>query len=495
MHFEMRPVSPGDEAIVNGIPYTITTIASEGIYLELPQNQQALLTLVGNQWQVYNYQTPHQVEFRAAHVTTAGLTNIPDMDKEILLWLDFYSIMSMCQTSSYLHSLCQDEHFWKRKIQLDFGAEKLQDTETYQQFYRRVFAYWQLGGDLSYEIIHKATINGRTDILKLALIASQNTVFPNQITLDLAVTNGHLNVLKLVAPYVLPSPNGVRGASLHGHLDILQWLYDHTGGELFPTSLAAVDAAAGGHLHILQWLYDVTGDISLFTQRNMYIAVANGYMDMVQWLYQISGGLLQPEQKAVNVAASEGNLDFLKWLHQISAGSIRPDQEGVTQALLNEHYGIYNWTISLLPPVYPDSDKVINQTIEDDYCPLETLEWLSSLQPPILPSQTAVTAAVEHNELEVLTWLAPRFLPTQDDVALTVEMGNWDIVQEIFRLNPSVQLTSSDANQVFDSEDPNVDILEWMSNLNPPVLPNDKSVYDELEEEEVVEWLKQKGLR
>lgn len=59
-----------------------------------------------------------------------GLANLPVEIKEmIMLELDYESLRVFCQVSREIRDLCEDQRFWKKKLQYDYGPSALKNVE------------------------------------------------------------------------------------------------------------------------------------------------------------------------------------------------------------------------------------------------------------------------------------------------------------------------------------------------------------------------------
>ena len=76
--------------------------------------------------------------FRLFRKEMSEITGLPETDLLVLLQLDDLGLGRVCQTSSYLNSLCQNEHFWYLRTLNRFGPEVIRwkpQNETYRQQY------------------------------------------------------------------------------------------------------------------------------------------------------------------------------------------------------------------------------------------------------------------------------------------------------------------------------------------------------------------------
>jgi hypothetical protein len=119
-------IQPGNLAFVNEEPYVVRQLTPEGIWISSQQapHEMSLLISSNGIWQVYMYNIPHTVRFRAAPIEPSSIDFSalpPKMIREIALSLDYQSIMALCGTSStFNQAVCNNEHLWKQKFLLDY---------------------------------------------------------------------------------------------------------------------------------------------------------------------------------------------------------------------------------------------------------------------------------------------------------------------------------------------------------------------------------------
>ena len=101
-------------------------------------------------------------------------------------------------------------------------------------------------------------------------------------------------------------------AALHGHLELVQWLYGEQGFE--PDLKMMQNAARSGNLELVQWLW---GEGSFAVDRKVIErAVRSGNLELVQWLCG-EGGFEMDEKVLASVvysAAGGGDFELVKWL-------------------------------------------------------------------------------------------------------------------------------------------------------------------------------------
>jgi hypothetical protein len=198
-----------------------------------------------------------------------GLTGVPELDQLLLVNLPLSSLKDVCQTNSYLNSICQDDYFWKLKVEHDFlpiiTAFKPLD-ETYLEQYQYLL---QISPN-------EAATDGRVDAL---ILNEMKGILPNVWGANWAAENGHLNVLKwLEERKIFPNERGANFAAENGHLDVLEWLEEKG---IRPNKMGANFAAENGNLDVLEWLEEkgIRPDALGANYAALY-----GYLNVLKWL-------------------------------------------------------------------------------------------------------------------------------------------------------------------------------------------------------------------
>jgi hypothetical protein len=263
---------------------------------------------VGNRWMVQDYPVKHVVGF------TMGppLPTYPEITSQILLSLNYDDLMNACRINKDFNKVCQDDYFWKLKVEHDYGI--------LTQYKPLDITYREQYGDLH-------DIN--TDILIRDDI-------PSDYTANQAAGRGRLDILKLFASYgIYPDENAILAVVENGHLEILKWLAETKG--LYPDQEGADFAAIHGHLKIVKWLAQTKG---LYPdQDSINLAMGDGHLEILKWLAQTKE--YYPDQEGANNAANTGQLEALKWLAQTK--NIYPDEEGANLAVEEKFSEVVQW--------------------------------------------------------------------------------------------------------------------------------------------------------
>jgi len=268
-----RSIQIGDQALVNGIPYTIKNLTDQGIYISPPSHPEQLLLLipVNGQWKVDRYDVPHRVTFRIG-TPVPNLTELLDTDRLILLELDYNSLKSACSTSRYLDKICQDDNFWTMKVRHDFGLDIIQmkpSEITSRQYYTYLVSATP----------NHAALNG---LLGALIVFEREGKLPNHI--------------------------GANWAASRGNVDILDWLADRN---IYPYGDGPYTAVVGGHLNVLQWAHQRGLRMSP-SEESLNLAAEWGHLDLLKWVADHLH--LLPGEEGANLAAMRGQIGIVKWL-------------------------------------------------------------------------------------------------------------------------------------------------------------------------------------
>lgn len=274
-----RSVRVGDIAVVtiDGQEYSLgitdihPTSINIGDYTLVPNN---------GSWVIRNYPTKHSINFKASLLPISssdiGLstsTHIPEIISRILLSLDYKHLIHACQINKDFNRACQDDYFWKLKVEHDYGTviQNKPPNITYRQQYVDF---------MTIKDPNKAMELGRLDILKWL---AQNNIYPAEYATAFAAAHGKLELLKwLDQNGIHPIEDDVTSAMMNGQLEVVKWLVQIK--RFYPSQDIINGAAASGQLEVLKWL-------------------AQAYN-------------LYPNQDGADDAAAYDETDVLKWLAQ-----------------------------------------------------------------------------------------------------------------------------------------------------------------------------------
>lgn len=368
-----RQIQVGDIAIVtvDGREYPLSIADIHPTHIDAGNY---VIVFNNGRWVIQNYPHEHNIKFR---VGPSLMTDFPEIMMQILLPLDYESLINACQTNKDLDAICQDQYFWKLKVEHDYGSvtkDKPTNISYRQQYFDLVII------DNQEDAANDAAENGRLDILKWL---AQRGVYPDvEIGVDLAAINGHLEVLKWLAQHnIYPDQEGVNGAAEKGYLEVLKWLAQRN---LHPDQDGANDAAGAGQLDVLAWLEQQDTPIRP-DEYGVIDATHGGQLEVLKWLAQRG---VYPDQRVADEAAIYGHLNILKWLAQTM--NINPSQVGINWAARHGQLEVLKW--SAQHNIYPNQEGVNQAAVYDQS---EILRWLAQTR-GLHPDQESVDRAKKY---------------------------------------------------------------------------------------------------
>jgi hypothetical protein len=383
-----RPLRPDDLAIITvndtEYPSVISFITPDhiiaGDYTLIPTT---------NGWQVRNYTAPHTVRFEPYREQL--LSGTEDVDRLILLELDYQSLLRACSTDQYTNKICQDDFFWRQKVERDMG-HKVMMSKLPGMSYRE--QYRTLTDDMDEYV---AMRYGRLDYLIF------NKIKLGWSHAQIAAEYGLLNILKYaIHNGVSPGNSIANAAAKGGHINILEWLHDFH-DVLFDSDTA--DAAAeGGRINVLEWLYERR----ILPNDNAFAYAVDGrHEDVIEWLLDHGITPVDPENIANNAAFND-DVDMLNFLE---TKGILPNYYGFIGAAESGHKDVVEWLIN--------NDIAYVNTVETAnllaaHGSIYILELLASRG--ILPDEEAYDEIVKPKHRKIVRWLAKKKIyPRADD--------------------------------------------------------------------------------
>ena len=118
-----------------------------------------------------------------------NLTGVYEMDRHVLLQLDLESLEYMCSTNKYFYDICQNDYFWRLKVQHDFGDDVAQLKPLNDTFKKQYYYISDIDSD-------DAAKDGRLDAM---IWMERDNRYMDLNTAMYAVIGGNLEILKLLA--------------------------------------------------------------------------------------------------------------------------------------------------------------------------------------------------------------------------------------------------------------------------------------------------------
>lgn len=265
-----------------------------------------------------------------------NLTNVPDIDKLILLNLDDKSLSKAALVSTYINSLL-DESFWASRFQQVYGVtlwkygfshelvykefSKLYGDDLIKRMIDRdlielikpliedgdmdeIFKYATLKNNTRvikllfdngimlydvYPVMLFAIKNNNTDIVKLLLATDDDSVYNDEFLL-LAIKKGYLDIIKLLINHGLnldsDEYNLLEIAVKGGQLDLISFLLDKGVDIHADNDLALQTAAMSGQIEIVKLLIDRGANVYIDENYDEYIieTALYGHVDVMEVL-------------------------------------------------------------------------------------------------------------------------------------------------------------------------------------------------------------------
>ena len=368
-------LSPGDRirVDVNGVSYPL--IITEVTPSEIKAGEYNLIHTEKG-LQILNYSIPHTISL----IPRGALIGISELDWDFMLGLPLESINSLCLVNTQIQSICQNDEFWREKVDRFYGVSAYKPQG---MTYREQFSTFNPD---AYPITSIRT--GRID--ELVYLMKRGLV-PNFKWTTVAVQNNQIEILDLLASRnILPDELALDQAAANGQLNVLQWAAGH--GK-FPDQSRVNTAARNGRVDVLNW----AAQHNIYPDQEGFTLAANGdRYNVLEW--GILRGLLQGTE-AANAAAQIGNFELVE---SFARQEILPDEIGLLRTLLAGHFDIADWIYN--HGIRPRTRNLVN--IAAGRGRLDVLIWYE--KHGLLPTRTGAQAAEINGYYDVISWLRER---------------------------------------------------------------------------------------
>lgn len=252
----------------------------------------------------------------------SGLSELPELNRAILLKLSYPEIIKFCSTSQENHKLFSDDLFWRMKLEQEFpGASQFNPEDLpFHQFYLQ---FYQSRDQI------QAAKNGHLAVLKW--MASRE-IPPTQELIEHAVRGGHHDVLDWLHEEVYVNQDEIFPAIENEDLETLQWFVSN--GHI-PWTNEAIFSAHFNKLIVLEWLHK--NDFLPFHVDVANAAAKGGAYEALDWLAKL--GLL-PDQAVLRSAIKGANFRLLGWLNN---HGVSPTREHVSLAKSYSDFRVIDW--------------------------------------------------------------------------------------------------------------------------------------------------------
>lgn len=233
---------------------------------------------------------------------------------------------------------------------------------------------------------------------------------PNEISLQLAASYGHLEILQKAVENGIKIPSWhITLAAMNGHMNIVQW--GHNNGYLVDDELSCPSyyAAMGNHLDILVWLKD--HDYQMIDSVCTYAAKNNNF-EMLGWAINNE---CQITLNACSEASFKGHFEMVKWIInngypwsvQVFRGIISHNNMEMLiwlNEMIDQKISI---PVDYQPKYYSWGKKIVAYAAECGN--LKMIQWL--LNNGYSYNKLACDSAAIGGHLEILKWLIKKGCP------------------------------------------------------------------------------------
>ncbi|CAK4083462.1 unnamed protein product [Aphanomyces euteiches] len=234
----------------------------------------------------------------------------------------------------------------------------------------------------------------RNDLAMLEILQTMNWAEEVVLSLlDLANREGHMEIVKFFFTVQVPDmSNPIDIAAKYGQLDVIRRLLESEINTQLRTTNALDWAAEHGHLEVVEFLTQLRDEGC--TTRAMDDAAANGHFEIVEYLHR---SLKTSTTEAVDGAASNGHLPIVEFL--LANRCEGYTQKAIDGAAANGHLNIVLYFENLDLKCSLDG---LTGAASNGH--LNIVEYLASHQPELF-STDVMDAAAKGGQLEVVKWL------------------------------------------------------------------------------------------
>jgi len=259
------------------------------------------------------------------------MLNCPEVDTQILSYLDNTSLYSIAQVNRYLRDLSQTNTLWKLKVKR-ISEDYLQGKEPEEN--------WK-----DYYLVLRGVIssNGELDLFKLVDLERLNLLKQcrNEVNVKLAnyaAEKGKITVLSMFGEekMSLPDENGFTLATRNAHGDVARWMVRQGLVDKYIDDLR--DRAPP---ELASLVIPTLSQLGLFlpTQEDINRAVVEMTVSYLKFMAFLQAPL--PDQNGANMAAGFGRVDILEWMKENNLPL--PDQTGANLAAENKKEEVLTW--------------------------------------------------------------------------------------------------------------------------------------------------------
>ncbi len=173
-----------------------------------------------------------------AHPTFAMIMDLPyEVRMYIVVQMPYPDVLRFCATSKTAKNVCDDDYFWKLKVEHDFPNEMKYIVEELHQgkWHKKYQKKWKNAQKMLFDLIDNIWRYHSKNVTKRVNSLLQLGIDPNiqnksgETPLEVASWNGDADIVRLLLEYGADPKSGsaLTGASIEGHADVVRLLLDH----------------------------------------------------------------------------------------------------------------------------------------------------------------------------------------------------------------------------------------------------------------------------
>lgn len=142
----------------------------------------------------------------------------------------------------------------------------------------------------------------------------------------------------------------VDGASMNGHVDVLEWWWRRSGLPMRYTESALEQASANGHIHVLEWWQYTSAqdeDVVLRPGRSLLLAAQYGQVDVLRWWHQSIIPVAHDGLDVYKVASRWGHVEVLETWRRLKGDSDLElaylDTDLLILPTIHQHVHVLDW--------------------------------------------------------------------------------------------------------------------------------------------------------
>ncbi len=199
-----------------------------------------------------------------------NLNRLENLHRDVLFYFalefDLSTVFNLCRTSKNLNQkLCQSDEFWSQKLFHDYKIlPKIIGDKSKSKYIVRLLNQYKdprfislvkgnklKQDDMDDMLIHMAD-EGKIDIVKYLIEKGANISAQDNMALSRAVSNGHLEVIRLLLENGIEPSGVIFIAAKNGRLDIVRLLLDYGATIKAQDDSALIVAALNGHVDVVR---------------------------------------------------------------------------------------------------------------------------------------------------------------------------------------------------------------------------------------------------